>query len=363
MGLDRKGYYSLKDIKKENCQYNIILGERSPGKSYAVKKEAILHAYKTGTPSMALVRRFEEDIKNDNITEYFDDNNMNREGAAGDIINLTGGEYDSVACIRSLIYLGNKDDQGKFHAGLQIGKAFALSTDERYKSRQYPYIENIIYEEFVTNKLYLRNEPHRLQQFVSTLLRKREGKVYLIANTISRVCPYFQEWSLQNIPKMKEGQIDRYRIDETDIAVEMSPSRKEKSKMFFGQSAKSIQGGQWESSVFPDLPKRHADYDLIYKMYVTAAGFTFVLELLIDDNGESVCFVYPFTKSIKENIPHITDSFSTNIFTRRYLSRQIPAEVKIAGLISQGKICFSSNLTGSDFTAAVRSMQGGLIAR
>lgn len=77
----------------------------------------------------------------------------------------------------------------------------------------------------------------------------------MVANTISRVCPYFQQWSLQNIPKMKEGQIDRYRIDETDIAVEMSPSRKEKSKMFFGQAAKSIQGGQWESSVFPDLPK------------------------------------------------------------------------------------------------------------
>lgn len=363
MGLDRKGFYTLKDIKKENCQYNIVLGERSPGKSYAVKREALERAYKTKKPTMAIVRRFEEDIKNDNITEYFDDNNMNREGASGDIINLTGGEFDSIACIRSIIYFGNRDENGKFHAGLEAGKAFALSADERYKSRQFPYIHDVIYEEFVTNKLYLRNEPTRLQHFVSTLLRKREGKVYLVANTISRVCPYFQDWSLQNIPKMKEGQIDRYKIDETEIAVEMSPSRKEKSKMFFGQAAKSIQGGQWESSVFPDLPKKHSDYDLIYKMYVTAAGFTFVLELLIDDNGDLLVFVYPFTKTVKENIPHITDEFSAAYYVRRYLSKSIPAEASIARLISQGKICFSSNLTGSDFTAAIRSMQGGLIAR
>lgn len=363
MGLDRKGFYSLKDIKKEKCQYNIILGERSPGKSYAVKVEALERAYKSGDPTMAIVRRFEEDIKNNNITEYFGDNNMNREGCSGDIFYLTKNEYDSVECIRSVIYFGNRDDNGKFIAGRPAGKAFALSADERYKSRQYPHIHDIIYEEFVTNKLYLRNEPDRFQNFVSTLLRKREGSVWMVANTISRVCPYFQQWSLQNIPKMKEGQIDRYRIDETDIAVEMSPSRKEKSKMFFGQAAKSIQGGQWESSVFPDLPKKHADYDVIYKMYVTAAGFTFVLELLIDDLGEALVFVYPFTKSVKENIPHITDIFSSSIYTRRYLNKAISAEVMISRLITQGKICFSSNLTGSDFTAAMRSMQGGLICR
>lgn len=40
MGLDKKGYYTLKDILKEKCEYNIILGERAPGKSYAAKKES-----------------------------------------------------------------------------------------------------------------------------------------------------------------------------------------------------------------------------------------------------------------------------------------------------------------------------------
>ena len=363
MGLDKKGYYTLKDILKENCEYNIILGERSPGKSYAVKKEALEYAFKTGTASIGLIRRFEDDIKNAAVTEYFDDNNLNS-GAPGDIKKITKGSYDNVSCIRGELFFCTRDpESGKILAGQKCGRVFALNTDERYKSRQFPEIHDIIYEEFVTSQLYLRNEPHRLQSLVSTILRKREGKVWLIANTISRVCPYFYEWDLKGIPKMQLGQIDRYKIDDTDIAVEMSPSRKEKSKMFFGRSAKSIQGGQWETENFPDLPKSYREYDLLYALYVDAAGFLFKLDLLIDDEGERVIFCYPYTKQVKENIPVITDKFSASPMIRPYLLKKIPAERSIAELISLKKICFSSNLTGSDFTAAVRNMKGGLICR
>ena len=362
MGLDKKGYYTLRDILKEKAQYMIILGERAPGKSYAVKKESLEYAFKTGLASIGLVRRFEDDIKNAAMTEYFDDNNENQ-GAPGDIKKITGGLYSDVACIRSELWFCNKDENGKYVPGQKCGRVFALNVDLRYKSRQFPEIHDVIFEEFVTNQYYLRNEPTRFQQLVSTLLRKREGRVFMIANTISRVCPYFQEWSLKNIPKMRQGQIDRYKIDDTDIAVEMSPSRPEKSKMFFGQASKSIQGGQWETEIFPGLPKRYKEYDLLYSIYVEAAGFLFKLDLLIDDDGERVVFCYPFTKQVKEHIPVITDRFSSDPMVRPFLLRRIPAEKAIAELITLKKICYSSNLTGSDFTAAMRAMKGGLIAK
>lgn len=363
MGLDKKGYYTLKDILKEKCEYNIILGERAPGKSYAAKKESLEYAFKTGTASLALVRRFEDDIKNAAMTEYFNDNNLNH-GAPGDIKKITGGLYTDVACIRGELYFCNKDPEtGKYIQGQKCGRVFALNIDLRYKSRQFPEVHDIIFEEFVTNQYYLRDEPMRFQQLVSTILRKREGRVFMIANTISRVCPYFQDWGLRNIPKMQPGQIDRYTIDDTEIAVEMSPSRKEKSRMFFGRASKAIQGGQWETDNFPDLPKRYRDYDLLYSVYVEAAGFIFKLDLLIDEEGERIIFCYPFTKSIKEQIPVITDRFSADPMVRPFLLRRIPAERAIADLISLRKICYSSNLTGSDFTAALRTLKGGLIAR
>lgn len=363
MALDKKGYYSLKDILKEKCQYCIILGERAPGKSYAVKREALEYAFKSGEASVGLVRRFEDDIKNAAMTEYFDDNNENK-GAPGDIKKITGGLYTHVACIRGELWFSNKDEEsGRYIPGQKCGRVFALNIDLRYKSRQFPEIHDIIFEEFVTDQYYLRNEPRRFQQLVSTILRKREGRVFMIANTISRVCPYFQEWSLKGIPKMKQGQIDRYRIDDTDIAVEMCPSRALKSKMFFGMASKAIQGGQWETDNYPDLPKRYKDYDLLYSVYVEAAGFLFKLDLLIDDDAERVVFCYPYTKQVKEHIPVITDRFSADPNVRPYLLRRIPAERAIAELISLKKICYSSNLTGSDFTAALRGMKGGLIAR
>lgn len=363
MGLDKKGYYTLKDILREKCLYNIILGERAPGKSYAAKKETLEYAFKTGKASIALVRRFEDDIKNAAMTEYFDDNNENK-GAPGDIKKITGGLYTDVACIRGELFFCNRDEiTGKYIAGQKCGRVFAMNIDLRYKSRQFPELHDIIFEEFVTNQYYLRDEPMRFQQLVSTLLRKREGRVFMIANTISRVCPYFQDWALKGIPKMQPGQIDRYRIDETDIAVEMCPSRKEKSRMFFGRASKAIQGGQWETDNFPSLPGSYKDYDCIYSLYVEAAGFIFKLDLLIDDNAEQIVFCYPFTKSVKESIPVITDRFSPDPMIRPYLLRRIPAEKIIGDLIQLRKICYSSNLTGSDFTAAIRNMKGGLIAR
>ena len=40
-------FYSLEAIKKLNCQYNLIFGKRSNGKTYAVLYEGFLHQYIT----------------------------------------------------------------------------------------------------------------------------------------------------------------------------------------------------------------------------------------------------------------------------------------------------------------------------
>lgn len=36
-------YYSLDNILKKNCVYNVIFGERSNGKTYAVLKLSLIH--------------------------------------------------------------------------------------------------------------------------------------------------------------------------------------------------------------------------------------------------------------------------------------------------------------------------------
>lgn len=364
MGLDKTGHYTCRDILKENALYNIILGERSPGKSFAVKREAITYAWKKQAPTMGLLRRYDEDIRNNAVTEYFADNNANA-GTSGDIKKITGGEYSMIVSYQSDLYFANRDqDSGAILRGLCCGKVFALNADERYKSRQFPYIHDIIFEEFVTQKIYLRNEPTRLQNFVSTLLRKREGRVWMIANTISRVCPYFYEWNLSKIPYMEQGQIDRYILGETSLAVEFSPSAPAKSRMFFGKAAKSIQGGQWETDNYPCLPDDYENYDVIYEMYLKTSFFEhrFLIQLLVDPDGDQVLFIQPVLKNVIPELPTLSDEFSVSRNVHRYLRREHRAERTIARLFSENKVCFSSNLTGADFMGVIRNTQGILTA-
>ena len=53
--LGKNKYYSLNNILKKDAQYNIIFGQRSNGKTYAVKKYGLEKFIKTGE-QMAYVR-------------------------------------------------------------------------------------------------------------------------------------------------------------------------------------------------------------------------------------------------------------------------------------------------------------------
>ena len=46
MAKKKEQYYSLSRILKTNAQYYFLIGERSNGKSYAVKEECVKSSYK-----------------------------------------------------------------------------------------------------------------------------------------------------------------------------------------------------------------------------------------------------------------------------------------------------------------------------
>jgi predicted ATPase len=82
-------YYTIDRIKKENAQINLIIGERSNGKSYQVKheeaiypfinsynklkKEGILESAYNKLDRFFLLRRLEAEIKNSFVEKYFND--------------------------------------------------------------------------------------------------------------------------------------------------------------------------------------------------------------------------------------------------------------------------------------------------
>ena len=196
-----KKYYNIKNMLDTKAQYMMLLGERANGKSYQVKKTCLERAYKgrkDGTGLFVYLRRWREDIKIANVTSYFDDMPVDK---------ITRGEYDTVTCFQGYIYFAKIEDD-KITRGERIGRYCALNESERYKSNVFKGYDNMIFEEFITDNIYLNEEPTKLQHFVSTVFRDRQGTVFLVGNTLSRVCPYFAEWSLDNVLKQKQDEID-----------------------------------------------------------------------------------------------------------------------------------------------------------
>lgn len=347
--MAKRNYYTISNLLKTNAQYLILLGQRANGKSYQAKLTCLEDAV-CGLKFVYL-RRWKADIKQLSVTSYFDDM---------DIKKITKGTYDSVKAINGSIYFVKTID-GEIAERKEIGRYCALNEYERYKSQVFKGYGNIIYEEFITDNVYLDDEPRQLQQFVSTIARLDTIRVFLIGNTLSRVCPYFSEWCLEGVLKQKQGTIDMYHYHTQDgndvkIAVEYCANSNNENTMFFGQSAKQIINGEWDVKELPKLPRKQYAYDKVYEMLIKYQSFSFVLELLFEpSHGGKICFIYPYTR--KRKIDRIiTDEFSDlpNITSKLDLTKK--AEQHICDCIRLDKVCYSDNLTGSDFKKVLSNM-------
>lgn len=349
--MAKKEYYSSEQIFEKNAQYNLIIGERSNGKSYDIKiNRGLKKAIEKQKCTFALLKRYAEDIKGSFVDDYFAD---------APIKKLTKNKYNYVTGYRGSIYLANLNEDGKIEKGLCIGKVFCLSNDERYKSRSYPDIEDIIFEEFTTANFYLKNETKRLMQLVSTIFRRREGRVWMIANSISRVSPYFTEWALSGVYNMQQGQIDLYSFKDENgnvskIAVEYCASSGEKkSGMFFGNYSKNIDSGFWEVDDYPHLPCEYNDTDFstLYQIGYVYNDFAFIISLCIF-KGNKFLYIKP-AKKLNDwwRLPSrvLSNKFSIDKKITKSLNREKRIERIISDLYRNNKICYSHNLCGADF--------------
>ena len=213
-----KKYYSLKKIMSENADYNIIIGERSNGKTYAVL-EKILTDYVNEKKEGAYIRRWKDDIlgkRGDNVFSALCENDT--------VKKLTNGEYETIIYTKASWHLAKYDNESK---RMRADKnafcyAFALSDMEHDKSISFPNVYNIAFDEFLTRRYYLPDEFIIFMNVLSTIIRDRENiKIFMLGNTVNKYCPYFEELGIKNIETMQQGSIDVYTFsNELKIAVE-----------------------------------------------------------------------------------------------------------------------------------------------
>ena len=292
-------YYSTTAINKKNAVYNVIFGERSNGKTFALLKQC-LKSYFTDKSQMAYVRRWKEDITGRRASQLFAGIN-----AAGLVETMSGGLFTGVHYYAGKWYLCNYDEKNKaVYSDVDvIAYAFALSDVEHDKSTSFPLIKTIVFDEFLSSKLYLNDEFVLFMNVVSTIVRRREDvKIYMLGNTVNKYCPYFEEMGLVNILKMEQGTIDVYQYGESTltVAVEYCATTSDTSKTvhkyfaFDNPKLQMITGGAWEMNLYPHLPMKYNHKNIMLTFFIDFAERIYQCEVICVDD---VSFIYIHDKT------------------------------------------------------------------
>ena len=282
-------YYSLNKINKKNATYNVIFGERSNGKTYATLKQVLENYFSDGS-QFAYIRRWSVDVQPKRMNNLF-----NAIIEDGYLEKLSGGKFTAIFYRTGRFYLCTYNDKGKpiYNEEDIIGYAFSLSENEHNKANSYPRVTTIIFDEFLTNKIYLPDEFILFMNTVSTIVRQRTNvKIYMLGNTVNKFCPYFKEMGLTNILSMKQGSIDlyTYRESKLKVAVEYADSKKKfkKNNFYFAfnnPKLKMITGGAWELNIYPHAPVKWLPKNIIFTYFIDFNDNIYQCEIINKDNN------------------------------------------------------------------------------
>ena len=349
--------YNIDNIDKLNARINLIYGERSNGKSYQVKhKKAVEKYLKTGK-RFILMRRWKEEITTEKVEQYFQD---------VDVAKITNGKYNCITLFRKRLYLSTYDNEtGKTKRFEHIGYVVALSTEQNYAGASYLDVEDIIFEEFMSRSTYISNESNKLMNFYATVDRKRlKVRLWLVGNTISRVCPYINDWDLHNIiSNQKQGTIETKEIADVTgdkpilIAIEYCKSTGQTSGTI-GTNAKMINTGAWETHPQPHLPKSYKKYKCLFRFGFQYQSFKFLCEYLYDteEKKDAVWFIRPYSKNFNDKIIVFSDVIKVSKYWQRDIYNISIKNDKLRNLFmtfKENKIFYASDMVGTDFKQVI----------
>lgn len=198
----------------------------------------------------------------------------------------------------------------------------------------------------------------------STIDRKRGiVKCWLVGNTISRACPYFSAWGIEDIfRKLKQGEIGEKvihnEVNDVKIAIEYCQSSGGK-QMTLGNASGMIEGGGWQSSPQPKLPKSYKEYKVLFRFVFQFKNFKFISEYLqdLEDANNKCWFIYPKHSEIKEKTLVFSDVINISKYWQRDIYNTTLRNKRIDNLLKhtfrECNIFYSDDLTGTDFKQVI----------
>lgn len=356
-------FYSLKRILKYHARYNMIFGKRSNGKTYAMLVHIITNYMKTGRQGVYL-RRWDTDVRGlraKKLVEHF---------TSADIKKMTNGQWNGIRYYNREYFLCNYNLEGKVEESDPTAFMFAmcLSTMEHDKGGGYKLVQIICFDEFLARPNALGGDGYAVDEFtffmntLSTLIRDKEDvQIFMLGNTISQYCPYFNEMGLsQHIFKQKPGTIDCYRYGQSDmtIAVEYVASDTGNSKVnelyfaFDNPKLNMITTGEWELNIYPHITGKIRPKDILMKFYVKFDIHVMQGNIVFrQDNKNEMPFVYFHKKTtdLLDRPKDIVFSMEPSPGQYRYiwLDKNVDRFTeKLSSLYDQRRFFYSDNSVG-----------------
>ena len=354
-------YYTLDRILKTNAAYNIIIGERSNGKTYAALMYGLKRFFDNGE-QMAIIRRWQVDIRGSRASDMFTALIAN-----GEIKRLSGGKYEGVYHYGGKFYVCTYDDNRKalYNENDLFCYSFALSDTEHNKSISYPYITTIVFDEFLTRQVYLQDEFVLFMNTISTIIRQRTNvKIFMLGNTVSKYCPYFKEMGLTNIHKQEQGTIDVYTYGKSElkVAVEYAESIKKYKKnnyyfAFNNPKLSMITGGAWELDIYPHCPIKYTKKDIIFIYFIIFNEKIYQAEIVTKDRAYFT-FIHekttPIQKPDKDLIYTLENDARMNYNTNILLPRNT-LEKRVLWFFQTNKVFYQDNDTGEAISNFIKT--------
>lgn len=300
MGLLKKKkneHYSYEEIDKRNATYNLVIGERSNGKTFGFLLK-VLQLYLATGKQGAYIRRWADDFKKGRGQTLW--SGIISEG------KLNGTGYDGIDFRGNAWYLYKKDEEldKKVYDNEPLMYAFALTNMEHDKSTSYPNVDIIGFDEFISRTAPLPDEFVLFMNTVSTIVRHRPNvKIYMMANTVNKYSEYFKEMGLSHVKNQEPGTIDLYEYGESELKVAIeycstleTKEAKEASKYFAFDNPKlhMITGGAWEMAIYPHLPVKYKPKDIVFTFFIVWDDQIFQCEIIC---VEKLNFIYIHEKT------------------------------------------------------------------
>lgn len=342
-------YYNIKPLLDLDAEYNIIMGERSNGKTYSVLKTMIENYLENGTYG-AYIRRYADEILPSNLKMLFN---------PFDIEKMTKGKYNKIQYRGKQFDIGLYDsEKDKWETREPFCFCAALNTWENAKGPDRGEVGVILFDEFLTRRYYLTNEFLCFQNVLSSFIRDREHvKVFLVGNTVSFYSPYFEEFGLEDIKNLKPGDLTCYSFQNgTKIAIDYCASvgeEKASAKFFNFNSNKAnmITTGKWEIPDYPHYPKS-IDFvrEVVFRFYIRFDN-DLICGNIVQKPERVFIYFHKQTKDIEddENFVYSTKLSDNPKHCVQFRQGTLDVQRLVYTLITQNRIFFSDNKTGEIF--------------